>query len=215
MIRIGIIDDQEIFRRGMRAILSSQRDIEIIGEGANGHEGYYLCGKHILDLLLMDIRMPVMDGVEATRRIKRDFSHVSIIMLTTFDEDEYIFKAIKYGASGYLLKDAPPAKIIEAIREVHDGGALMQPHIAAKVIERLRSLDEKAPKVSPKIRDLTTRERDIIRLIGEGLNNREISEELFIAEGTVKNHISSILTKLNLRDRTQLAIFAIKNLPGI
>ncbi len=215
MIKIGIIDDQEIFRRGMKAILSSQRGMEIVGEGANGYEGYHLCEKHVVDLLLMDIRMPVMDGVEATRRIKRDFPHISIIMLTTFDEDEYIFKAIKYGASGYLLKDAPPSKIIEAVREVHAGGALMQPHVAARVIERFRDLEEKVSKVDPRVKTLTPRERDIIRLLGQGLNNREISGELFIAEGTVKNHISGILTKLDLRDRTQLAIFAIKNLSRV
>ncbi|HOC09265.1 MAG TPA: response regulator transcription factor, partial [Bacillota bacterium] len=118
MIRIGIVDDQEIFRQGMKMILSSQEDMEVVGEGATGFEGYRLCEEHAVDLILMDIRMPVMDGVEATRRIKRDFPHVAVIILTTFDEDEYIFQALKYGASGYLLKDAPPAKITEAIREV-------------------------------------------------------------------------------------------------
>jgi DNA-binding NarL/FixJ family response regulator len=155
--------------------------------------------------------MPVMDGVEATRRIKRDFPHVAVIILTTFDEDEYIFQAIKYGASGYLLKDAPPAKITEAIREVHGGGALMQPQIAARVVEKFRSLDRDAEKADPRIKSLTARERDIVQLIGEGKNNKEIAAELFITEGTVKNHISSILIKLDLRDRTQLAIFAVKN----
>jgi DNA-binding NarL/FixJ family response regulator len=211
MIRIGIVDDQEIFRQGMKMILSSQEDMEVVGEGATGLEGYRLCEEHALDLLLMDIRMPVMDGVEATRRIKRDFPHVAVIILTTFDEDEYIFQAIKYGASGYLLKDAPPAKITEAIREVHGGGALMQPQIAARVVEKFRSLDRDAEKADPRIKSLTARERDIVQLIGEGKNNKEIAAELFITEGTVKNHISSILIKLDLRDRTQLAIFAVKN----
>ncbi|NLX91750.1 MAG: response regulator transcription factor [Firmicutes bacterium] len=142
MIRIGIIDDQEIFREGMKMILSSQEDIEVVGEGATGLEAYRLCEERALDLLLMDVRMPVMDGVEATRRIKRDFPRVRVIILTTFDEDEYIFQALKFGASGYLLKDAPPVKIIEAIREVHGGGALMQPNIAARVVEKFRSMEK-------------------------------------------------------------------------
>ena len=211
MIRIGIIDDQEIFRQGMKMILSSQEDMEVVGEGATGLEAYRLCEERSLDLLLMDIRMPVMDGVEATRRIKRDFPRVRVIILTTFDEDEYIFQAIKFGASGYLLKDAPPAKIIEAIREVRGGGALMQPNIAARVVEKFRSMEKDTGEVDPRIKSLTAREMEIVQLIGEGKNNREIAGELFITEGTVKNHISSILVKLDLRDRTQLAIFAVKN----
>lgn len=211
MIRIGIIDDQEIFRQGMKMILSSQEDIEVVGEGATGLEAYRLCEEHTLDLLLMDIRMPVMDGVEATRRIKRDFPRVRVIILTTFDEDEYIFQALKFGASGYLLKDAPPAKIIEAIREVQSGGALMQPNIAARVVEKFRSMEKDTGEADPRIKSLSARERDIVQLLGEGKNNREIAGELFITEGTVKNHISSILVKLDLRDRTQLAIFAVKN----
>jgi DNA-binding NarL/FixJ family response regulator len=152
-----------------------------------------------------------MDGVEATRRIKRDFPHVAVIILTTFDEDEYIFQALKYGASGYLLKDAPPAKITEAIREVQRGGALMQPQIAARVVEKFRNMERETEKTDPRLKSLTARERDIVKLIGEGKNNKEIAAELFITEGTVKNHISSILIKLDLRDRTQLAIFAVKN----
>jgi len=195
----------------MKTILSSQEDMEVVGEGATGLEAYRLCEERALDLLLMDIRMPVMDGVEATRRIKRDFPHLRVIILTTFDEDEYIFQALKFGASGYLLKDAPPAKIIEAIREVRGGGALMQPNIAARVVEKFRSMEKDTGETDPRIKSLTARERDIVQLLGEGKNNREIAGELFITEGTVKNHISSILFKLDLRDRTQLAIFAVKN----
>ena len=163
MIRIGIVDDQEIFRQGMKMILSSQEDMEVVGEGATGFEGYRLCEEHAVDLILMDIRMPVMDGVEATRRIKRDFPHVAVIILTTFDEDEYIFQALKYGASGYLLKDAPPAKITEAIREVHGGGALMQPQIAARVVERFR-IDRETDEADPRIGSLTAR-KDIVKLL--------------------------------------------------
>lgn len=211
MIRIGIVDDQEIMREGMKLILSAQEDIEVVGEGQHGLEGYRLCETHAVDMLLMDVKMPVMDGVEATRRIKRDFPRVKIIILTTFDEDEYIFEAIKYGASGYLLKDASPGKIIEAIRDVYKGGAQMQPQVAAKVVERFRHMEEKNHIVDPKIGTLTDREREIVQLLGEGKNNKEMAKQLFISEGTVKNHITSILMKLELRDRTQLAIFAIKN----
>ncbi len=211
MIRIGIVDDQEILRQGMKMILSAQPDMEVVGEGANGQEGYRLCEAHTVDLLLMDIKMPVMDGVEATRRIKRDFPNANVIILTTFDEDEYIFQALRFGASGYLLKDARPAKIVEAIRDVHSGGAMMQPQIAARVVEKFRSMDRKTGEADPRIQTLTPRELEIVQLIGNGKNNREIADELFITDGTVKNHISSILVKLELRDRTQLAIFAVKN----
>jgi len=210
MIRIAVVDDQEIFRQGMKMIISSTEGMEVAGEGATGIEGYLLC-ESAPDIILMDVRMPVMDGVEATRRIKRDFPHIAVIILTTFDEDEYIFQAIKYGASGYLLKDASPAKIVEAIREVYRGGALMEPQIAAKVMERLRNMDVASDKADTKTGALTDRERDILGLIGQGKNNREIAGELFLSEGTVKNHISNILVKLELRDRTQIAIFAVKN----
>ncbi len=211
MIRVGIVDDQEIMRQGMKVILSVQDDMEVVGEGSHGMEGYRLCETHVVDVLLMDVRMPVMDGVEATRRIMRDFPDVRIIILTTFDEDEYIFQALKYGASGYLLKDAAPEEIAEAIRDVYRGGARIQPRVAAKVVERFRHMEDRKPDSDPRIKTLTGRERDIIQLVGEGKSNREIAKQLFISEGTVKNHVTNILVKLDLRDRTQLAIFAIKN----
>jgi DNA-binding NarL/FixJ family response regulator len=211
MIRVGIVDDQEILRQGMKIILSMQKDMEVVGEGSNGMEGYRLCEAHAVDVLLMDIKMPVMDGVEATRRIRRDFPRTRIIILTTFDEDEFIFEGLKHGASGYLLKDASPEKIVEAIRNVYGGGAQIQPEVAAKVVERLRNMNESEQSKDPRVENLTERERDIVQLVGEGKNNREIADELFITEGTVKNHISNILVKLELRDRTQLAIFAVKN----
>jgi len=211
MIKVGVVDDQEILRQGLRMILSSNEEIEVVGEGSNGMDAYRLCESHILDILLLDIKMPVMDGVEATRRIKRDFPQVKIIILTTFDDDEYIFKALKFGASGYILKEASPQKIIEAVKDVYKGGAQMHPQIAAKVVKKLRNIEEQTIPHSSRINCLTRREEDIVKLVGEGKNNREIAEELFIAEGTVKNHITNILEKLELRDRTQLAIFAIKN----
>ncbi|MBA1334971.1 MAG: Two-component transcriptional response regulator, LuxR family [Firmicutes bacterium] len=211
MIRVAIVDDQEILRQGMKMILSTQEDMEIAGEGSNGTEGYRLCEAHAVDVILMDIKMPVMDGVEATRRIKRDFPNTKVIILTTFDEDEFIFEGLKNGASGYLLKDASPDSIIEAIRNVHGGGAQIQPRVAARVVDRLRELNGCEGEKDPRIGSLTERERDIVQLVGQGKNNREIADELFITEGTAKNHISNILVKLELRDRTQLAIFAVKN----
>lgn len=211
MIRVAIVDDQEILRQGMKIILSAQEDMEITGEGCNGMEAYRLCEAHAVDIMLMDIKMPVMDGVEATRRIKRDFPNTKVIILTTFDEDEFIFEGLKNGASGYLLKDASPDNIIEAIRNVHRGGAQIQPSVAAKVVDRLREVNHHEGERDPRIGRLTERERDIVQLVGQGKNNREIADELFITEGTVKNHISNILVKLELRDRTQLAIFAVKN----
>lgn len=211
MIRVGIVDDQEIFRQGLKMLLSLEEDIRVVGEGANGHQGYNLCKQHQLDVLLMDIKMPKMDGVEATRRIIRDFPPVKVIILTTFEDEEYIFEALRQGAYGYLLKDSPPAKIAEAVREVYRGGALIQPAVAARVVEKMRRLEPAHGAQNHLIAALTEREKEIMRLVGMGKSNREIAGELYITEGTVKNHLGNLLMKLRLRDRTQLAIFTIKN----
>jgi len=211
MLKVAIIDDQEIVRQGLKMVLSGEKDIEVAGEGASGWDALRLCEEHLLDVILMDIKMPDMDGVEATRRIKGTFPSVKIIILTTFEDDEFIFKALKYGASGYLLKDAPPVKIIEAIRDARKGGIPIQPRVAAKVVEKLLQTSPEQPKLPPEVEGLTRRELDIICLVGEGKSNREIAGKLYITEGTVKNHLTNILMKLNLRDRTQLAVFALKN----
>lgn len=211
MIRIALVDDQEILRKGLKMILEGQEDIRVVGEAADGAEAYNLCQQHIIDIILMDIKMPNVNGVEATKRIKKDFPNIKIIILTTFNEDQYIFEGLKNGASGYLLKDTSPTKIAEAIREVYRGGVLIQPDIAARVVEQFKTLNRPTIEKDKKIEDLTDREIEIIRLVGEGLNNKEIADHLFITEGTAKNHISNILTKLDLRDRTQLAIYALKN----
>ncbi|MDN5311650.1 MAG: hypothetical protein PWQ68_623 [Thermoanaerobacteraceae bacterium] len=211
MLKIAIIDDQEIVRQGLKMVLSAEKDMEVVGEGESGWDALRLCEEHFLDVILMDIKMPDMDGVEATKRIKSSFPGIKIIILTTFDDDEFIFEALKYGASGYLLKDAPPTKIIDAIREAQKGGVHIQPWVAAKVVQRLNTFFPEKPEFPPEAQDLTRRELEIIRLIVEGKNNREIADKLFITEGTVKNHLTKILIKLNLRDRTQLAVFALKN----
>jgi len=211
MIRIAIIDDQAIVRQGLAMVLGSEEDIDVIAQGEDGSKALELCQKHFIDVILMDIKMPKMNGVEATKKVKTEYPNIKIIILTTFNEDEYIFEALKYGASGYLLKDTLPEKIAEAIRIVYKGGAQIQPDVAVKVVAHLRNYEDKKEKQDIRIQMLTEREVDIIRCLGEGKSNKEVSQELYITEGTVKNHITHILTKLELRDRTQLAIFAIKN----
>lgn len=211
MIRIAIVDDQPIVRQGLAMVLGSEGDIEVVASGGNGFEAIEICSKNFVDVVLMDIKMPSLNGVEATKRIKKQYPNVKIIILTTFNEDEYIFEALKHGASGYLLKDALPQKIVEAIRVVYNGGAQIQPDVAVKVVEKLKNYGEKQGILDKRIEDLTEREIDIIRCVGQGKSNKEIAKELFISEGTVKNHITNVLNKLSLRDRTQLAIFSINN----
>ncbi len=213
-IRVMLVDDQEIMVRGLRMILESENDIEVVATAGNGEEACRLCRAARPDVVLMDVKMPVLNGVEATARIKRECPGVKVLILTTFNDDEYIFEALKEGASGYLLKDASPDTIAGAVRAVHRGGAPIQPEVASRVVARLSSLAASA--AARETRDervglLTGREREIAGLVGRGLNNREIAGRLFPSEGTVRNHLSNILNKLELRDRTQLAIFALRN----
>lgn len=213
MMKVIIADDQVILREGLKIILGMEKDIDVCGLASDGNEAYELCRKFAPDIVLMDIKMPNVNGVDATKRIKNDFPDTKVIVLTTFNDDEFIFDALKYGASGYLLKDATPEKITEAIRTAYTGGALIQPDIAAKVINQFSQMayGEDITEIDSRVSELTIRELDICRAVGEGKNNKEISKELFLSEGTVKNHVTTILDKLELRDRTQLAIFAIKN----
>lgn len=211
MIKLIIVDDQSILREGLKFMLSRRENIEVIGTGQNGREAYDLCKNNNIDIVLMDIKMPVMDGVEATKIIKRDFPHVNIIILTTFNDDEFIFEALKFGASGYLLKDASMEKIEEAIIEVYNGGVLIQPNVAKKMVNMFSKMTHEDIEIDDRVDQLTDREKDILRNLGEGKSNREIADVLYISEGTVKNHITSVLSKLELRDRTQLALFAVKN----
>lgn len=211
MINLAIVDDQSILREGLKFVLSKVGNFNVIGTGENGKDAYNLCKENHIDIVLMDIKMPIMDGVEATKLIKRDFPHINIIILTTFNDDEFIFEALKYGASGYLLKDATMEKIEEAINEVYKGGALIQPNVAKKIVNMFSKMSKKESQTDTRVDELTHREKDILRNLGEGKSNKEIAEILYISEGTVKNHITSILSKLDLRDRTQLALFAVKN----
>jgi DNA-binding NarL/FixJ family response regulator len=213
MIKVLLVDDQDILVEGLKLILGREEDIEICGTAANGRKAWEACKWNRPDIVLMDIQMSEVSGVEATAMIKRDFPEVRIIVLTTFNDDEYIYEALKNGASGYLLKDASPAEIAGAVRTVYNGGALIQAEVAVKVLDRFSELARNNQKKSadPRTEMLTEREIEICRLVAEGKNNSEIAGQLYLSEGTVKNHITKVLIKLDLRDRTQLAVFTIKN----
>ena len=213
MIKVLLVDDQDILVEGLKLILGKEEDIEICGTANNGRKAYEVCKWNRPDVVLMDIKMPEVNGVEATSMIKKDFPGVSIIVLTTFNDDEYIYDALKNGASGYLLKDASPAEIAGAVRTVYNGGALIQSEIAVKVLDKFSELAKGSieRQKDPKAELLTERETEICRLIAEGKNNKEIADELYLSQGTVKNHITKVLIKLDLRDRTQLAVFTIRN----
>jgi len=213
MIKVLLADDQDILTEGLKLILGAEDDIEITGTANNGRKAYELSRIRRPDVVLMDIQMPELNGVEATSMIKRDFPEIKVIVLTTFNDDKYIYDALKNGASGYMLKDAPPSEIAGAVRSVFNGGGLIQQEVAAKVIDKFAQLaNETVDKIiDSRLNLLTEREIEICRLIAGGRNNKEISELLFLSQGTVKNHITRILIKLDMRDRTQLAVFAVKN----
>jgi DNA-binding NarL/FixJ family response regulator len=203
-----ICDDQALVRSGFRAILGAQADIEVVGEAGNGAEAIAVAERRRPDVILMDIRMPVLDGVEATRRLVADGSPARILVLTTFDLDEYVHAAIRAGASGFLLKDVTPAKLLEAIRIVAGGDALLAPSVTRRLLERFAATLPAADESSDVLAQLTARETEVLRLIAGGLSNAEIASELVVTEATVKTHISSLLRKLGLRDRVQAVIFA-------
>lgn len=213
MIKVLIVDDQDILLQGLTMILEKEKNIHVVAGVKNGQEAVNKCKTDKVDVVLMDIRMPIMNGVDATKHIIEYNKNIKVIILTTFNDDEYIFDSLKYGASGYLLKDAMPKEISEAIYTVYNGGTLINPSVATKVMNRFKEISkqELAHDTIQEVNTLTSREKDICSLLAKGQNNKEISEELFLSQGTVKNHITNILSKLNLRDRTQLAIFAIKN----
>jgi DNA-binding NarL/FixJ family response regulator len=214
-IRIVIADDQSIIRDGLKLILELEDDLEVAGLACDGNEAVELAGALKPDIVLMDIRMPLCDGVIGTQRICQLYPEVKVIILTTFNDDSYIFEALKAGAKGYLLKDVKSDELAASIRMVKKGGVLIHPDAAVRMVKGLSSSMKEQPqdagepfKNDP---DLTAREIEIVRLIGRGRTNREIASELYISEGTVKNHITNILSKLYLRDRTQIALYAVEN----
>ncbi len=212
MIRVLLVDDQALFCEGLRTLLDLQPDIEVVGEANNGREAIECVARAAPDVVLMDVQMPVLDGVAATRDIRAHHPNTQVIVLTTFDDDEYVFEALRAGAVGYLLKDVASDRLAEAVRSAARGESFLQPSVAAKVVaEYIRLAD--APYVRERanqalVEPLSDRELEILRLVATGASNKEIAATLVIAEGTVKNHVTNILGKLGVRDRTQAALKA-------
>jgi DNA-binding NarL/FixJ family response regulator len=206
-IRILLVEDQAIVRQGLKMMIEQDEQLKVVAEATNGLEALEKMEKHIIDLVLMDIRMPVMNGVEATKKIKARWADVKILILTTFNDDEYAMQTLKDGASGFLLKTADSKKLIDAIYSCMKGGMTIHEEVAAKIVPKLLEKPPKDPFHIP----LTPRELAIAKLVGEGKTNKEIATELHLSLGTVKNYITQILQKLDLRDRTQLAIYAVKH----
>jgi DNA-binding NarL/FixJ family response regulator len=209
MITILIVDDQNLIRQGLKALLELESDMKIVGEAENGQIAINLVRELQPNVILMDIRMPIMDGVAATKEINNQFPHCKILILTTFDDDEYVKAALQNGAMGYLLKDTPSEELAVAIRAVNKGYSQLGPGIVKKLITQFPANSlQNLTSVPANLAELTLREKEVLRLIAIGNNNREIAQKLYISEGTVKNHITNILNRLNLRDRTQAAILA-------
>jgi DNA-binding NarL/FixJ family response regulator len=208
-IRLLIVDDQSLFREGLSTLLSVWEDIEVVGEAGNGREAIAQAVAHRPDVVLMDLRMPVLDGVAATRQLQQDCPSARVIVLTTFDDDEHIFEGLRAGAVGYLLKDVASEKLVEAIRATYNGESFLQPSVAAKVIAQLMRGTGPGTATQPPLEEpLSERELEILSLICTGASNKEIAAKLFITEGTVKNHVTNILGKLGVRDRTQAVVKA-------
>ena len=205
-VKVLIVDDQSLVRAGFRMILDAEPDIEVVGEAADGLEAVLAARQTEPDVILMDIRMPELDGLEATRRILATDSGARILILTTFDLDEYVYEALRAGASGFVLKDDPPEQLVAAVHVVTSGDALLSPTVTKRVIKQFT----RAPRPSPpgKLEDLSDREQEVFRLIARGLSNAEIGKELYISETTVKTHVTHILQKLDLRDRVQVVVLA-------
>lgn len=221
-IRLLLVDDQLIIRQGLRSLLEAKPDLEVVGEAENGQQAIEQVATLHPDVVVMDVRMPVMDGVAATRVICQQFSQTKVLVLTTFDDDDYVSQAMRLGARGYLLKDTHSDDLAAAIRAVYKGYSQMGPGLMEKAIFATRNSEGIVPAIGasnqpthlpPELAGLTAREREVLCLIVAGASNREIAEELYISERTVKNHITHILSQLNLRDRTQAAMFASPFLP--
>jgi DNA-binding NarL/FixJ family response regulator len=209
-IRLLLVDDQALFREGLRILLSVHRDLEVVGEAANGKEAVELAADLKPDVVLMDLRMPVLDGVGATRLVRQEHPQTAVIVLTTFDDDENVFEALRAGAAGYLLKDVSSDKLVEAIHAAARGESFLHPSVAAKVIAEFTRISGQParPGAQPLVEPLSERELEILAIMATGATNREIAGQLYIAEGTVKNHVTNILGKLDARDRTQAVLKA-------
>ncbi|MBR8835642.1 MAG: response regulator transcription factor [Stigonema ocellatum SAG 48.90 = DSM 106950] len=213
MIKVLLVDDQSLIRQGLKALLELEQDLEIVGEAENGQTAIKLILELCPDVVLMDIRMPIMDGVATTREIQEHFTGIKVLVLTTFDDDEYVKAALQNGAMGYLLKDTPSEELAIAIRAVYKGYTQLGPGIVKKLLTQFPNGTPTQSPPPPRLAELTPREKEVLQLIAAGASNREIAHKLYISEGTVKNHVTNILNRLNLRDRTQAAIFANSFLP--
>lgn len=218
MVHVLVADDQRLMREGLSTLVGLDPDIKVVGTASDGKEAYEKAIELNPDVVLMDIRMPIVDGVEGTRLIRHHMPEVNVLVLTTFEDIELIVMALEQGANGYLLKDMPSEAIISAIHTIHSGGTVLQPSITTRILEEWKkretigespSIHGDDPRLSL-LKQLSAREMEVLRRIGRGLNNKEIADELIITEGTVKNHVSNVISKLELRDRTQVAIFAVQ-----
>ncbi|MQY14667.1 Transcriptional regulatory protein DegU [Streptomyces sp. RB5] len=209
-IRVMLVDDQALLRTGFRMVLSAQPDMEVVAEASDGAQAVELAGNTPVDVVLMDVRMPVLDGVGATARICAAENAPKVLILTTFDLDEYAFSALRVGASGFMLKDVPPDELLAAIRSVHAGDAVVAPSTTRRLIDRFTAVmpSLSGEKQHPELTRLTDREREVLLLVAQGLSNGEIARQLVLSEATVKTHVGRILTKLELRDRVQAVVLA-------
>jgi len=209
LIRIALVDDQELVRAGFRMVLDAQADMQVVGEAGDGRAAVDLARRVHADVMVMDARMPRLDGVEATRQIRQAGDLPRVLMLTTFDLDEYAFAALKAGASGFLLKDVPPEELLFAIRAVHSGDSVVAPSTTRRLIDQFASLLPGGEPGEPaEMAELTEREREVLTLVAQGLSNHEIAQRLYVSEATVKTHVGRVLAKLGLRDRVQAVVYA-------
>ena len=210
MIRVLLVDDQDLVRIGLRTLLETEDGFEVVGEAADGLAAVEEAARARPDVVLMDIRMPGIDGLEATRRIvaRPDLASVRVIVLTTFERDEYVFEALRAGASGFLLKDTPPPRLLEAIRTVVDGGALLAPSVTRKLIAEFVAEQRRPVSRHPQLDQLTAREAEVVGLVAQGLTNQEIADRLVLSPATARTHVSRAMIKLGARDRAQLVVFA-------
>jgi DNA-binding NarL/FixJ family response regulator len=208
MIRVLLVDDQALVRAGFRALLDAQADIEVVGEASEGAEAVALANEHVPDVILMDIRMPGMDGLEATRRIAAALPDVRVIMLTTFDLDEHVFEALSLGAAGFLVKDTEPTELLRGVRVVASGDALLTPNITRRLIAEFTSQRPRSGPSPAELEELTDREREVVGLVALGLSNDEIAGTLVISPATAKTHVSRAMMKVGARDRAQLVVLA-------
>jgi DNA-binding NarL/FixJ family response regulator len=208
-MKVLICDDQAIIRDGIELLLRLEKDIEVVGSAANGYEGIRLAEQHQPDLVLMDLKMPQMNGIEATHQISQQFPAIKVLVLTTFDDDEWLFDALRAGAAGYLLKDTPREDLVKAIRGTVEGKTYMDPLVAGRIVEQ--AIDQATQPPTQISGNLTERELAVLQLLAAGLSNRDIARELNLSKGTVRNHISAIYRKLEVNDRTQAALIAIRH----